>query len=131
MIFSIILIAGIYLLLPASFLYSLWKGAVHSRLEWFVKLLSIIMFFVWIFFSGRWDWVGYYLRWIWPILLLPAVYVSWKKTRSLPFRSAYDGKQKGSIVIYAILTLIFGLYNVNVLRSYPAADEAIELSFSL
>jgi hypothetical protein len=63
MILPIVMVLIMYLLLPAALLRSLWKGSVQSRTEWYVKLLAIAMFFVWIFFSGRWDWVGYPLRW--------------------------------------------------------------------
>jgi len=129
MILPILMVVG--MLLPAALLLSLWRGSVQSRTEWYVKLLALAMFFVWIFFSGRWDWVGYPLRWVWPVLFLAAVFASWKKARRLPAKTPLSKKQKWSIAIYAFLTLVFGTYNLGVLTSHWPADEALEISFPL
>lgn len=131
MILPILMVVGMHLLLPAALLLSLWRGSVQSRTEWYVKLLALAMFFVWIFFSGRWDWVGYPLRWVWPVLFLAAVFASWKKARRLPAKTPLSKKQKWSIAIYAFLTLVFGTYNLGVLTSHWPADEALEISFPL
>ncbi|GAA5345994.1 M23 family metallopeptidase [Planifilum fimeticola] len=131
MILPIVMVLIMYLLLPAALLRSLWKGSVQTRTEWYVKLLVIALFFVWIFFSGRWDWIGYPLRWVWPVLLVAVLFASWKKARRPPAETSLSRKQKWSIVVYAFLALIFGTYNLGVLTSHWPVDEALELSFPL
>lgn len=131
MIWTILYLVAVQLLLPAVFIYSLWKKVFHSKLEWLTELLSTIMIIVWIFQAGRWDWTGYYLRFIWLVLLIAAFYRSWKKTRELPFLITLNGAQKVSTGIHVVLLLVFGMYNVFVISSYTTQDKAIELSFPL
>lgn len=131
MTWTILYLLVIQLILPAIFIYSLWKGEFHSKLEWMIHLLSTTMIILWLFQSGRWDWIGYYFRFIWLILLIIAIYRSWKKMRSLPFRIKLSGKQKLSIGIYLVLLFVFGMYNVFVISSYSTQEKAIELSFPL
>lgn len=85
----------------------------------------------WLFFSGSWDFTGFYLRYIFVGLLFIAIYQSWKKVRGLPFRTKSDKKQKWSIGIHVFLILIFGMYNFFIVTSHMKEDEVIELSFPL
>ncbi|WP_261134484.1 M23 family metallopeptidase [Bacillus sp. Marseille-Q3570] len=131
MIFSIIQLMIMQLILPVVFIISLWKGSFHSKLDWMVQMIFSVFFISWIFFSSPWDWFSYYLRFIWPILLLFAIYMSWKKARSLPTRIKYDSKQKWSLGIYGVLLVVFGMYNVLVFSGYSTDEQAIELDFPL
>ncbi|HLS09636.1 M23 family metallopeptidase [Lentibacillus sp.] len=131
MIVPILYVIVIQIVLPAAFIYSLWRAKTENRLDWIIQLLFTITFIVWLFLSGRWDWTGYYFKYIWPILLMPAVYFSWKKTKNLPFRTPLKTGQKVSRGIYIFLLLIFGLYNINVFSGYTTGDDAIDLDFPL
>lgn len=85
----------------------------------------------WLFFSGSWDFLGIYVRYVFVTLLFIAMYQSWKNVRRLPFRTKSDKKQKWNIGIHVFLILIFGMYNVFIVTSHMTEDEAIELSFPL
>lgn len=117
--------------LPAAFIISLWKGAFHSKIEWIVQAIFTVFCISWIFFSSPWDWFSYYLRFIWPILLLLAVYRSWKKAKPLPIRIKFNRNQKWSLGINGLLLLVFGLYNVWTFSGYTTQNQAIELDFPL
>lgn len=121
----------IYLILPAAFIYSLWKASFQSKVEWLVQLLTTAMLIIWLVLSGPWDWFGYYVRYLWLVLLMIAVWKSLKKARSLPFQRALVRRRKWSVAIYALLLIVFGLYNSFVLSSYFVEGEALELSFPL
>ena len=131
MTFVIIQIIFIQLLLPLIFIFSLWKGTFDSKMEWIVQVMFTALFTTWLFFSSQWDWFSYYLRFLWMILLLLAIYQSWKKVRTLPFRIKFNRSQKWSLSIYAVLLLVFGMYNVWALSGYTSKDDAIELDFPL
>lgn len=131
MLMEIIQIIVMQVLLPAAFIYELWRNKSKNKLDWIILLLFTIVFITWVFLSGRWDWIGYYLRYIWLIILIPAFYFSWKKARDLPFRSPLKTRQKFSRGLYIVLLLVFGTYNVFIFSSYTTQAEAINLSFPL
>lgn len=131
MTIAIIQIIVFQFVLPAMFLYSLWKGSFHSKVEWLIQSAFTVLFVTWVFFSSSWDWFGYYLRFIWLFLLLFVIYTTWKKSRDLPFRIPFNRNQKWSIGIYVVLSLVFGVYNVFIFSGYTPEDQAIELEFPL
>lgn len=131
MTWAILHLIAILLVLPTIFIYSLWKEKFKSKLEWMIHSLSTILIIVWLFLSGSWDWIGYYLRFIWIILLIIVIIRSWIKTKALPFRIEFNGKQKLTMGIYIVLLLVFGMYNFFVISSYTTEEKAIELSFPL
>ncbi len=79
MLLSILQIIGLQLVLPAAFIFSLWRIKSENKLDWIIQLLFTVIYIMWIFLSGPWDWLGYYVRYVWVILLIPAVFFSWKK----------------------------------------------------
>ena len=131
MAFTIVYLIAIHLILPAIFIFVLWRGSFDSKFEWLLECVTTTVFIVWIVQAGSWDWLSYYLRFVWPVLLLVAVIRSWKKTRALPFRTTFSDKQKLSIGIYAVLLFVFGIYNVFVFNSYTTNDQAVALTFPL
>ncbi|SFD66095.1 Peptidase family M23 [Lentibacillus persicus] len=129
--FAVIQLIIIQIALPAVFIYDLWRAKSDNRLDWFIQLSFTIIFFLWLFLSGRWDWTGYYVKYIWLMLLIVSVYFSWRKVRSLPFRTPLKGSQKFTRAVYSVLLIIFGLYNITIFSGYSLEGEAIDLSFPL
>lgn len=121
----------ILLVLPASFIIILWRSDFDSKLQWVLNLLATILIISWLTQAGNWSWVSYYIRFLWPVLLLPAVYFSWKEIKNLPFTITYTKGQKFSHVIYIVLILVFGFYNIATIKSYTVKEEAIDLTFPL
>ncbi len=113
--------------LPAFFLVHLWRTSFKSKLEWFLDALTSAAIILWMFLAGNWSPIGYYFRYIWLVLLIVALIVSWRKSRALPFLTKYKLNQYISIGVYAVLLLLFGIYNGFVLSSYTADEAAIDL----
>ncbi|WP_230200118.1 M23 family metallopeptidase [Bacillus niameyensis] len=122
---------GMLIVLPAVFLFLLWKASFKSKLEWLLDGLVTTVLIVWLFQSGNWSWIGYYFRFLWLILLIPVIILSWKKVHHLPFFTKYSINQKFSIGIHIVLLVVFGLYNVFIFKSYTVNEKAIELTFPL
>ena len=57
----IALLAGL-IVLPAEFLYGLWRHRSEPLLKWLLQASYTGGFIVLMFFIGAWDWVSYYLR---------------------------------------------------------------------
>src|SRR5690625_1093840 len=131
MAFALIQVIVIQLILPVIFIVTLWKEKFTNKLHWICQIIFNIIFMSWLFFSGSWDFLGFYLRYVFVGLLFIAVYQSWKKVRGLSFRAKSDKKQKWNIGIHVFLMLIFGMYNVFIITSHMTEDEAIELYFPL
>lgn len=131
MTFAIIQVICIQLILPVIFIATLWKGKFTSKFQWIIQVVFNIVFMSWLFFSGSWDFLGVYVRYIFIIFLLIAIFQSWKNIRSLPFWLKSIAKQKWNIGIYVFLIFIFGMYNVFIMTSHIPDDEPIELAFPL
>lgn len=131
MTLAIIQVFVIQVILPVAFILSLWKTKYPTRLDWVIQLLFTVVFITWLFLSGRWDWVGIYLKYVWVLLLIPAIYLSWKNTKSLPFRTKLNRSQKFSRGFNIVLLLIFGLYTTSSVSGYSTEDEPIDLAFPL
>jgi len=122
---------GLLIILPASFIISLWKAIFKSKLEWLLDSLVTTALIVWLFQTGNWSWVGYYVRFLWLLIFIVTILFSWKRVSNLPFTIKYTVNQKFSIGIYIVLILVFGSYNALAVKSYTVAEKGIELSFPL
>ncbi|WP_456278755.1 M23 family metallopeptidase [Bacillus sp. AK128] len=119
------------LVLPIVFIIPFFKGPMRSKLEWIIQSLFTLSYLSWIFFSSPWDWFSYYLRFLWPVLFVLGLYLSWKKVRNEPFKITYTRSQKWSIGIYVLLALIFGMYHFSIFGGYGTDEKAVELDFPL
>lgn len=129
--FSIILVVTIYLILPAIFIYGLWRGKFEYKLEWLIQLLAKTFFIVWLFLAGPWDWFSYYLRYLWLLLLIMAAWQSARRVWVLPWRIPRSFSPIFSTAIYGVLAVVFGAYLVMVLGSFSIKDEGLDVAFPL
>lgn len=119
-------------ILPSGLIFLLWKGVFKTYREWLGLLIFSALYISWIFFSGRWDWLGYYIRYIWVILFLISIYKSNKKVEKLPFKGAPSFKGKIKTTFFIIIAIIFLSRNLAILSSITVNDdEALNLSFPL
>ena len=119
------------LVLPALFVITLWRGTKKSKLDWLVQALFTTLYISWLFMTAPWDFLSYYLRYAWVLLLIGALIFSYMEVRDKPFRVAFDKGEKWSFVLYVFLVLVFGFYNVQAISGFSAAEKAIELDFPL
>jgi len=124
-------IGFIQVILPLFFIILLFYEKDSSKFEWIVKMLATVMIIGWVFQTGRWDWVGYYIRYIFILLLLVSLFFSLKKIKPLPFRIKLTRQQKLNTSIYAFLVIVFGFYNGSALTGYATEQQEIELAFPL
>ncbi|MEH7238813.1 M23 family metallopeptidase [Bacillus sp. JJ1562] len=129
--FPIFYFIGLLIVMPAFLIIMLWKVNFKSKLEWLLDSLLTAVLFFWIFQSADWSWIGYYLRYLWLILLIVAFIFSWKKARHLPFVTKYTLNQKFSIGIYVVIFLSFGTLNAFIVKGYTVDEKGIELTFPL
>ena len=131
MSFTIIQVLFGQLILPLVFIISLWKTSFNSKLAWILHSAVTLMMVTWVFLAFPWDATSYYLRVLWPFLLLIALYVTWKKARALPFRIKFTIGQKMSLGLDILLFLFFSVLTVSSLNGLTTKDTAIELDFPL
>jgi hypothetical protein len=121
-----------HLILPLGFLFWLWHGKEHSKLNWLVKLMVVAFYILHMFLSGRWDMLGYYLRFLLVALFAVAAIMSFVKAKSLtlyPPRKFNDYLNLGvnSLVAVFFLTILSSY----VPQGYFVNEESVQLSFPL
>ncbi|UOQ83542.1 M23 family metallopeptidase [Gracilibacillus salinarum] len=131
MTLAIIQLVIFQLILPIIFILSLLRGKFKGKTDWALQAFMYSLYISWVFFSGRWDWTIYYLRFLWPVLLMIALYISWRGIRSKPLERSYTGKDKLSFAFCSLLALVFAFYHVPIFAGYSTNDKAIELEFPL
>ncbi|WP_371069478.1 M23 family metallopeptidase [Sediminibacillus sp. JSM 1682029] len=131
MLSALLQIVVIQMLLPLIFILMLWMEKDRSKLEWIAKMLATVMIVLWVFLTGRWDWVSYYIRYLFILLLLISLFFSWKRTKPLPLRSKLTRTQKITLGIHTLLVFVFGFYNVSAFTGYSTQQQAMELAFPL
>ncbi|QTD43169.1 M23 family metallopeptidase [Sporosarcina sp. Te-1] len=130
-VLSIAFLLFMLIVLPAVFIFVLWRAAFKSKLEWGLEAGSSILLVVWLFQSANWSWIGIWARYIWMVLLAVALFISWIKIRTLPLKVKYTGNQKFSIAIHGFLILVFGYYNVMTITSYSTKEDGVDLVFPI
>jgi hypothetical protein len=131
MLIQILLLFVTQLILPVYFIYSLWNGREHSRFQWLLKVVYSGAFLIYIFLAGRWDWLSYYLRYLFPLLFVAATIVSYRRVKALPL-FAYTGSARWWNNGGALLSLLVFLGILAwVIRGFVYADEPARLAFPL
>lgn len=131
MFFQIILLFVQLLFLPVFFIYSLWRGSERSRFQWLLKLTYSGLYILYLFLAGPWDWVSYYLRYIFPVLYLIAIVFSYRRVKSLPFftdRNRGDWWRIGEATFVILLILYFFS---QMLPGFSYSPKAVQLAFPL
>ena len=96
MIITIIQIVFFQLVLPALFVITLWRGTRKSKLDWLVQALFTTLYISWLFMTAPWDFLSYYLRYVWVLLLIGALIFSYMEVRDKPVKVAFDKGEKWS-----------------------------------
>lgn len=118
-----ILQIALQIVLPIFLLVGLWRGRFVSRLEWLLNVLVVAAILLFAFLTARWDSTSYYLRFVWPLLLVPAALKSYSQTTL----SGKPPKARELFLNGALFLLFLGL-NVVVLRGAAAPEGALHLA---
>ncbi|MBD7986298.1 M23 family metallopeptidase [Sporosarcina sp. Sa2YVA2] len=125
------MVLAIQVVLPAVFLFTLWRANFKSKLEWILDAVATTLFAAWLFQAGNWSWIGYYFRYLLVVILIVALILSWRKMRELPLKVDYSSKQKMPMGVSVFLAAVFGAYNVFAFTGYTTNETALELAFPL
>lgn len=129
--FQIALILILHLVLPSYLLYRLWKTRAKSKFGWLFQTVYTGGFLVFVFLAGSWDWVSYYLRYLFLLLFVFAAYRSYRRVQARPFfvESAAKTLQNNWLTSLEVL-LIAGLL-VFAARGFFYSQEPVSLEFPL
>jgi len=124
-----ILQIGLQILLPGVLLIGLWRGGFRSRAEWLLNVLAVTTALLFVFLTARWDFTSYYLRFVLPILLIAASYMSYR--RAIRLQGERRKPKLSGLFINAAVLLAFSSLSVIVLWGHKVPEGAIQLAYPL
>ena len=127
MLIQITLLFVTLLLLPGYIVYELWMGKETSKFKWLIKALYSSAFLLYIFLAGRWDWLSYYLRYVWIAILILALIFSYRQVYAQPFFATDRRSEWRGISSYVFTLLIFLGFLLVAFRGYFYAEEPVRL----
>jgi hypothetical protein len=81
----LMLVVSIHYIMPLAMIIWLWAGKSRSKFGWFVKTAFVATYLMLIYFIGFWGFASFYVRYLWPILLVAAGISSYLKVPRVPF----------------------------------------------
>ncbi len=120
-----------HLVIPFSMYLVLWRARFRTKIDWIFLMLISLSYTVYIYFSGRWDWLGYPIRYVIPVLFAISLVRSFRWNRGVPF---FIPRMPAWNFIYFIQTLVIILFGALAFFAYQgtrAPAEAVSLSFPL
>lgn len=121
----------IELALPCYLAYDVWRGARETRWGWWLHAAASTVFLVLLFVTGRWDLVGYPLRFVLAVLFMVAVGAGYVRTRSLPWVVHAGLRAATPLISSTVALLLFTGLLGYALRGYAYEDEPVRLSLPL
>ena len=131
MMLSISLIFVDLLALPAIFIIWLSKRNYKSKIDWVFQFLFTATYMLFVFNTGRWDWVSYYMRYMISALFFIAAFISYKKAKTSPFFNQLDYKRYISLSIIIVLTVVYSKNNVLIIKGFFIDAKPLALEFPL
>lgn len=119
------------LILSAIFIIWLTKRNYKSKIDWVFQFLFTATYMLFIFNTGRWDWVSYYLRYILSAVFLISAFFSYKKAKTPPFFKQLDYKRYISSSIIIVLTIVYCKNNFSTIKGFFINTKPLELEFPL
>lgn len=116
----------IQILFPLYYLYRLWAKNYKNKISWLIEAAVCIGFVIFFYFVGRWDIVGYMLRYILYSVYAFAGCLSFYRVKELPF---YD-KRSFSWSSIPDFVIILGLI-AWVFTGFSHDKKALNISFPL
>jgi Peptidase family M23 len=127
MLFAIVSLILTLLVIPTALMIWLWQAQFSSKFNWLLNLLMVLVYLLFIFLSGRWDWLSYYIRFLLPIAFVIAASKSFIKAKSLPLYPPKTLENYLELGISAIVAILF----LASLKGYFFTGTPVELSFPL
>jgi hypothetical protein len=126
-----VLIIGAQILLPCYLAYETWRGASETRSAWCLSTVASAAYIGLVFLTGRWDLIGYYLRFVVPALFLAAAVAGYVRARVLPWSiDGQPGKRTALMGSIGSLVLFSGLL-LHAVRGLGYDGEPVHLAAPL
>jgi hypothetical protein len=121
---------GTHLLVPLAFLTLAGRKAADklTSLAW---LLLSAFYIAYLYLAGRWDWLGYPLRYVLPAGVLIAVVPAVRHQRRAPFLPKRSWKAWGNIALTFLLSVVFLFIALAAWIGRDYEEEAVALAFPL
>jgi hypothetical protein len=131
LIVSIIMLCITQLLLPSYFIYVTGFRKSKSKTNLILKLLTVWPFFIYIFFTGRWDFLPYVLRYIFLLLLVGSTIKSLATAGELVW---FEKKKVGAwfkLTGQVLFSALFCFLLVKVVPGFSTEEKGIDIAFPL
>lgn len=102
-----------------------------SKIDWFLQFVFSASYILFVFNTGRWDLVSYYLRYVLCAVFFLSVFISLKQAKKNPFLRKLDYKRYISLSIILVLTIVYSKHNFSTIKGFYHDEEPLELMFPL
>lgn len=113
------------LFLPLLAISWLWRRSPQPRLSWLATFVFAAVLVIFTFFATPWSFIGYPLRFITPVLLVIATFVSLRRREETRAAGGF------LIAVQLLLTMLFGAAATGAIRGQFAPAETLDLAFPL
>lgn len=126
-----VLIVGTQLLLPCYLAYSVWRSSSETRWHWCLRAAAFAAFLALLVVTGRWDVVGYSLRFVVSALFAVAVVAGYVRVRGVPWLVNGRPGTVTPLISSAVSLLLFSGMLVSAARGFWYDGEPVRLSSPL
>jgi branched-subunit amino acid transport protein AzlD len=121
----------IQLVLPCYLAYDVWRSKNETRWAWCLRAAASAAFIGLLFVTGRWDVVGYYLRFLLPTLFVIAAVMGYVRARGVPWLVNGRPGAMMSLIGSIVSLALFAALLVYAVRGFRHDGEAVRLSSPL
>lgn len=129
--FSIGILILTHLVMPLIFLTNLAQTRTHSHFDLLLSTLVAVSYVVFVFIVGRWDWFGYWVRFVLLALLCIVVFTVWNNAIEQKWQSGIEVSNWVENVVGLGLSLTFAVLIGKAIRGFQSPANAIDVSFPL
>ena len=128
---QIVALISTQIIVPFVILLLTFSKDQKNKLTTLCWLLFSSIYISYIHTTGRWDWVGYYVRYVWLACLLFAIYRAYQNHKRAPFWPERSLKAWSRLFFPCLMSIVFILMTLSSLVGRFYTDEAIALHFPL
>lgn len=134
---NVIEIAGIILpiikliVIPILFIYWSVFRKSKSKIDLLLRQLVIWIYFLYIYYTGRWDFPSYYLRYIFVLFLISASIKEFTILKTLPL---FERKKIWGWIKFSMQILWLSVFlwtDVKVINGFTTSEKGIDIGFPL
>jgi hypothetical protein len=129
MAWPITLVFIVQVVLPLWFLASLALERSSSYASFYTKAAAFGVFFILIFFVGRWDLVGVWLRYGMIPGFVLALIIAQLRCRDAPLWPRSNLRSLGGIAVNLVLAAVFALPLWQIMADASCSEPSVELAF--